>query len=82
MAYQQGTVFNNFKMNKAFSNAVTEFVISKTTINYKVDKVNFINRHSGIKKSSISLSCLKNKLKVINVFAKNMLPNLYKNFFG
>ena len=34
MGYQQGTVFEKFKMNKGFSNAVTEFGISSTTVNF------------------------------------------------
>ena len=59
LAYQQGRVFQKFKMNKGFSNAVIEFVISKTTINFKIDIVNFINQHPGMRKSSISLFYLK-----------------------
>ena len=49
-AYQQGRVFQNFKRDKGFSNAVIEFGISKTTINFKIDIVKFINQHPGMRK--------------------------------
>ena len=62
--YQQRRVFQKFKMNKGFSNAVTEFGISKTTINLKIDVGNFINQHPGMRKSSISLSYLKKLFRV------------------
>ena len=64
LAYQQGRVFQKFKMNKGFSSAVTEFDISKITINFKIDVVNSINQHPGMKKSSISLFYLKNNFQV------------------
>ena len=35
LAYQQGKVFQKFKMNNKFVSAVTEFGISKTTISFK-----------------------------------------------
>ena len=64
-AYQQGRVFQKFKRDKGFSNAVIEFGISKTTINVKIDIVKFINQHPGMKKSSISLFYLKNNFRVL-----------------
>ena len=65
LAYQQGRFLQKFKMNKRFSNAVTEFGISKTTINFKIDVVNFINQHPGMRKSSISLFYLRNNFRII-----------------
>ena len=50
LAYQQGRVFQKFKMNKGFSNTVIEFGVSKTTINFKIDNVKFINQHPGMRK--------------------------------
>ena len=46
-------------MNNKFFNAVTEFGIGKTTINFKIDIVNFIDWYSRIRKSCISLFYLK-----------------------
>ena len=37
LAYQQGKVFQKFKINSKFVSAVTEFGVSKTTINFKID---------------------------------------------
>ena len=44
---------------------MTEFDISKTTINFKIDVVNFINQYPGIRKSSISLFYLKSNFRAI-----------------
>ena len=64
LAYQQGRVFQKFEMNKAFCNAATEFGLSKTTMNFKIDVVNFINQHPGMRNSSISLFCLQNDIRI------------------
>ena len=37
LAYQQGKAFQNFRANNKFLSAGTEFGISKTTINFKID---------------------------------------------
>ena len=63
LAYQQGRIFQKFKMNKGFSSAVTDFGIIKTTLNFKIDVVNFINQYPGMRKSSISLISLKNNFR-------------------
>ena len=54
-AYQQGKVFQKFKSNNKFVSAVTKFGISKTTINFKIDIVKFIENYPKMKKSCISL---------------------------
>ena len=64
-AYQQGKVFQKFKSNSKFVIAVTEFGISKTTINFKIDIVKFIENYPKMKKSCISLFYLKNNFRVI-----------------
>ena len=58
-AYQQRKLFQKFKSNNKFVSAVTEFGISKTTINFKIDIVKFIENYPKMKKSSISLFYLK-----------------------
>ena len=65
LAYQQRRVFQKFKMNKGFSSAVREFGISKATINFNINVVNFINQHPGMRKLFISLFYLKNNFRVI-----------------
>ena len=46
LAYQEGKISQRFKMNNRFVSAATEFGISKTTINFKIDIVNFIRELS------------------------------------
>ena len=50
LAHQQGRVFQKFKMSKRFSSAVTKFGISKTTINFKIDVVIFIDQYPEMRK--------------------------------
>ena len=64
-AYQQGIVFQKFKKNNKFVNAVTEFEISKTTMNFKIGIVNSIDKYPKMRKSSISLFYLKNNFRII-----------------
>ena len=64
-AYQQGKVFQKFKSNNKFVSAVTEFGISKTTINFKIDIVKFIENYPKMKKSCISLFYLKNNFRIL-----------------
>ena len=54
LAYQQRKVFQKFKKDNKFINVVIEFEKSKTTINFKTDVVNFIEKYLRIKKSCIS----------------------------
>ena len=43
LAYQQG-ISRKFKENYKFISAVAEFKISKTTVNFKIDIVRFIDK--------------------------------------
>ena len=61
LSYQQGKVFQKFEVNKN----LTEFGISKITINFKIDIANFIENYPRMKKSCISLFYLKNNFQVI-----------------
>ena len=65
LAYQQGKVFQKFKSSNKFVSAVTEFGISKTNINFKIDIVKYIENDPKMKKSCISLFYLKNNFRVI-----------------
>ena len=61
-AYQQCKVFQKLKMNGKF---VSTDGVSKTTINFKIDIVNFIETYPKMKKSCISPFYLKNNFPVI-----------------
>ena len=65
LALQQGKVFLKFKKHNRFLSAVTEFEKSKSTINFKIDIVNFIDKCPKMRKSCISLFYLKNNFRVI-----------------
>ena len=65
LVYHQGKVFQKFKTNNKFASAVTEFEKSNTTINFKIDIVNFIDKYPRMKKSCISLFYLKNNFPII-----------------
>ena len=58
-------ILKKFKENNKFVNVVTEFEISKTTMNFKIDIVNFIDKYPKMKKSCISLFYLKNNFRII-----------------
>ena len=65
LGYQRERVFQKFKMNNKFISAVTEFEKSKTTINFKIDIVNFTEKYPRMRKSCISLFYLKNNFRII-----------------
>ena len=65
LAYQQGMIFKRFKENNKLDNAMTEFKISETTMNFKIDIVNFIDKYPKMPKSCISLFYLKNNFQII-----------------
>ena len=64
-AYHQGIIFRKFKINNRFASAVTEFKVSKTYINFKIDIVKFIDKYLKMRISCISLFYLKNNFRVI-----------------
>ena len=64
-AYQQGKVFQKIKLNNKLVSTVTEFGINKTTINFKIDMVKFIETYPKMKKSCISLFYRKNNVRLI-----------------
>ena len=65
IAYHQGITFRKLKTNNRFTSAVGEFKISKTTINFKIDIVKFIDKYPKIQTSCISLFYLKNSFRVL-----------------
>ena len=64
LVYQQGQIYEKFKMNDNFINMVKEFNISKSTILFKISIVKFINKYPRMKNFSLSLYFLKNNFKI------------------
>ena len=69
-----------FRNLKGITSLLTLFGVSKATINFTIDIVNFIDQYPGMRKSSISLFYLNNNFRMIKMFAKNMLAN-FSNMF-
>ena len=53
-----------------FMSAVAKFKIHKTTINFKIGIMKFIDDYSKMRKASISLHFLKNDFRVIKDICK------------
>ena len=64
-AYHQGIIFRRFKEDIKFTNAVSKFNISKTTINFKIGIVKFVVHFPKMRTSSLSLFYLKNNFRII-----------------
>ena len=70
LAYHQGIIFKKYKDNNQFTSAVTKFKINKTTINFKIGIIKFIDDYPKMLKSSISLHFLQNNFRVIKDVCK------------
>ena len=70
LAYHQGIIFKEYKENNKFMSAVAAFKISKTTINFKIGIIKFIDDYPKMRKSYISLHFLKNNFRVIKDVCK------------
>ena len=70
LAYHQGIFLKKYKGNNNFMSAVAKFKIPKTTINFKIGIINFIDDYPKMRKSSISLHFLKNNFRVIKDVCK------------
>ena len=55
LAYHQGMIFRRFKEDSKFTNVVNKFNISKTTINFKIGIVKFVNRFLKMRTSCLSV---------------------------
>ena len=59
IAYGQGEIFKRFKTNNKFISVVSAFKISKTTRNFKIGIIKFIDLYPKMQTSCISLYYLK-----------------------
>ena len=65
VAHHQGKMFGRFWEREKFMTPVSRFGIEKNTITQKINVFKLIQKRSGLMKSSITLSLLKNYLKDI-----------------
>ena len=65
LAYQQGQIFEKFKMNENLIDTAKEFMINESTILFKISSVKFVNKYPRMKKSSLFLHFLRYSFKII-----------------
>ena len=57
IAYHQGKVFKRFKDKEKFIKLVNEFKVHKSTVIFKINMVNLIDKHPKLMKSSVTNHC-------------------------
>ena len=65
IAYHQGKVFKRFKDKENFTKLVNKFKVHESTIIFKINIFNLIDKHPKLMKSSVTLGFLKNCYKDI-----------------
>ena len=60
VAYYQGKVFKRFKEKEKFVKFLSELVIQKTTIIFKINVFKLCEKYPKLLRSSIGLGCFKN----------------------
>ena len=80
--YQQDEIFRRFKTNSKLISTVSAFKISKITINFKIDIVEFIDMYPKMQASCISLYYLKNNFRVIKEVYQEHDCEFQEFFFG
>ena len=65
VAYHQGKVFSRFREKEKFMRLVADFGVHKGTIIFKINLLRLLDEYPKIKKSSITLSFVKNYFKDI-----------------
>ena len=72
VAYYQGKIFKRFKEKEKFIQMVSKLKILKYII-FKINIFKLIKKHPGLMKSSVTLTFLKNYLKVFKKICKENL---------
>ena len=70
VAYHQGKVFGRFREKEKFVRLVANFGVHKGTIIFKINLFRQLDKYPGFKKSSVTLSFMKNYFKDIKEICK------------
>ena len=70
VAYHQGKVFSRFQEKERFLRLVADFGVHKGTIIFKINVFRLLDKCPGLKKSSVTLSFMKNYFKDIKQICK------------
>ena len=65
IAYHQGKAFKRFKDKENFTKLVNKFKVHESTMIFKINIFNLIDKHPKLMKSSVTLGFLKNCYKDI-----------------
>ena len=65
IVYHQGKVFKRFKDKENFTKLVNKFKVHESTMIFKINIFNLIDKHPKLMKSSVTLGFLKNCYKDI-----------------
>ena len=65
IAYHQGKVFKRFKDKENFTKLVNKFKVHESTMIFKINIFNLIDKHPKLMKSSVTVGFLKNCYKDI-----------------
>ena len=68
--YYQGKILKHFKEKEKFIQMVSKLKILKSNINFKINIFKLIKKHPGLMKSPVTLTFLKNYLKVFKKICK------------
>ena len=68
--YYQSKILKRFKEKEKFIQMVNKLKILKSNINFKINIFKLIKKHPGLMKSSVTLTFLKNYLKVFKKICK------------
>ena len=65
LAYHQGIIFRRFKEDNKFTNAVSKFNISKTTIDFQIGITKFVDQFPKLRTSVLSLFYIKINFRIV-----------------
>ena len=70
VAYHQGMVFSRFREKRKFVRLVVDFGVHKGTIIFKINVFKLLDKYPKLKRSSVTLSFMKNYFKDIKEICK------------
>ena len=78
LEYRQGVIFRKRKQRETFTNMVTKFSVSRSTIAFKISiLIRFIEEFPKMKKTSLPLHFLKKHMKTIREICRDN-PHEYR----
>ena len=70
VAYHQAKMFSQFREKEKFVRLVVDFRVHKGTIIFKLNLFRLLDKYPGLRKSSVTLSFMKNYFNDVNQICK------------